>query len=134
MGSPHPPPHDIGGDPAARCLGLLRPRPGRLPPRPRLRRSRHSGEVHGPRLDRKNRGDGRGSGHVYVELLGDAGTPALWERQGARLYENYDPEATETPDQSNRVVYDKGGPDSVLLSHHGLEGEDETKRLFPKLR
>jgi hypothetical protein len=83
-------------------------------------------------VDWKNQGDGYGQGHVYVEVLKD-GKPALWDAQGGRLHENYDPAAATTPD-GTRYIYEKGGPDVLVLSHHGREWEEETRRLFPRAR
>ena len=71
-------------------------------------------------LSTKNDGSGRASGHVYVEvLLGDK--PALWDAQGGVLHSTYDPAQR---DIENRLIYDKGAPDSVVLSHHGTVWED----------
>jgi len=84
-------------------------------------------------ITRENAGDGRGSGHVYVEVIVDR-VPALWDAQGGTLFEDYDPTATITPDGYRRSIYDKGSPDSVVLSHHGVQWEEETKRLFPSAR
>jgi len=81
-------------------------------------------------MSRKNRGDGHGEGHVYVEVLKD-GRPALWDAQGGVLHENYDPNSELTPNGVHRI-YEKGSPESLVLSHHGRVWEDETKRLFPK--
>jgi hypothetical protein len=81
-------------------------------------------------INRKNRGDGHGEGHVYVEVLRE-GRPALWDAQGGRLFDKYDPNAAVTPDGLRRI-YEKGGPDRLVLSHHGKEWEEETGRLFPK--
>ncbi len=83
-------------------------------------------------VETKNRGDGYADGHVYVEVLSD-GKPALWDVQGGRLYENYDPAAAKTPN-GYHYIYEKGGPDVLVLSHHGPQWEAETKRLFPRPR
>jgi len=83
-------------------------------------------------IERKNRGDGYGDGHVYVEVLNN-GRPALWDAQGGMLFEDYDPTAATTPD-GTRHIYEKGGPDRVVLSHHGKEWEEETRRMFPAPR
>jgi hypothetical protein len=79
-------------------------------------------------IERENRGDGRASGHVYVEVLVD-GYACLWDAEGGVLHRNYDPRSTVTPD-APRVIYDKGGPDALVLSHHGPVWEDETRRLM----
>lgn len=83
-------------------------------------------------IEKENQGNGRGAGHVYVEVLSD-GKPALWDAQGGRLYENYDPAAAITPNGCH-YIYEKGGPDILVLSHHGPQWEAETKRLFPRPR
>ena len=79
-----------------------------------------------------NRGDGRGEGHVYVEVLDDGG-PALWDAQGGVLHRGYDPQAELTPDGTRRI-YEKGSPERLVLSHHGPQWEGETRRLFPACR
>jgi transglutaminase-like putative cysteine protease len=83
-------------------------------------------------LDWNNQGDGRGAGHVFVEVLND-GRPALWDAEGGYLHENYDPTAATAPDGMH-VLYEKGGPDRLVLSHHGPRWEQETKQLFPRAR
>jgi hypothetical protein len=77
-----------------------------------------------------NQGDGRGKGHVYVEVL-MGGKRCLWDAQRGELHEDYDPKSGLVPGGARRI-YDKGGPDALVLSHHGNEWEAETKRLFPK--
>jgi hypothetical protein len=81
-------------------------------------------------ISRKNRGDGRGEGHVYIEVLSD-GSPALWDAQGGGLHDDYDPNAELAPNGVHRI-YEKGSPQDLVLSHHGEQWEEETKRLFPK--
>ena len=81
-------------------------------------------------IERDNQGDGRGRGHVYVEVL-CGGRPLLWDAQGGSLVEGYDLDSGLVPAIPRRLVYDKGGPDAIVLSHHGTEWEDETRRLFP---
>jgi hypothetical protein len=76
-----------------------------------------------------NLGDGRASGHVYVEVLIE-GKPSLWDAQGGRLHRNYDPLDTLTPGDPRRI-YDKGSPEAIVLSHHGVVWEAEVKKLFP---
>jgi transglutaminase-like putative cysteine protease len=83
-------------------------------------------------VDFENQGDGLGAGHVYVEVLNN-GKPALWEPEGGSLYESYDPTAAITPNGSH-YIYEKGSPDALVLSHHGPQWEEETKRLFPRAR
>ena len=80
-------------------------------------------------IEHDNQGDGRGSGHVYVEILAE-GRPALWDAQGGRLQRRYAPDSMFVA-VGQRVIYDKGGPDTVVLSHHGEEWEEQTRRLFP---
>jgi hypothetical protein len=80
-------------------------------------------------IECRNQGDGRGTGHVYVEVL-IAGKPCLWDAQGGELHKDYDPECGLVP--GARRIYDKGGADAVVLSHHGENWEAETKRLFPR--
>jgi hypothetical protein len=81
-------------------------------------------------ISRKNRGDGHGEGHVYVEVLMD-GRPALWDAQGGILHKDYDLDSDVTPNGLHRI-YEKGSPERLVLSHHGRRWEDETKLLFPK--
>jgi transglutaminase-like putative cysteine protease len=82
-----------------------------------------------------NRGDGRGAGHVYVEVLLEGERPALWEPEGGRVVERYDPVEELVPEEltpdGRQKIYGKGDPDHVVLSHHGTVWEEETKRLFP---
>jgi hypothetical protein len=80
-------------------------------------------------IEHENKGDGHGSGHVYVEVFID-GKPCLWDAQGGTLDKRYDATSRHTPD-GKRVIYEKGGPDALILSHHGFEWEAETRRLFP---
>lgn len=68
-------------------------------------------------ITRDNRGDGQGEGHVYVEVL-TGGRPALWDAQGGRLHEDYDPSADVAPNGVHRI-YERGGPERLVLSHHG---------------
>jgi hypothetical protein len=82
-------------------------------------------------VDWKNRGDGKGEGHVFVEVLDDK--PALWDAEGGVLHEEYDSKAATTPD-GKRYIYDKGSPDRLVLSHHGKQWEEETRRMFPAPR
>lgn len=81
-------------------------------------------------VNRKNQGDGHGEGHVYVEVLNE-GSPALWDAQGGSLHDDYDPNVELTPTGVHRI-YEKGSPRDLVLSHHGEQWEEETKRLFPK--
>ncbi|MGE0454276.1 MAG: transglutaminase domain-containing protein [Vicinamibacteria bacterium] len=83
-------------------------------------------------VEKENQGDGLGAGHVYVEVLIN-GNPALWEPEGGYLDEPYDPAATITPN-GYHYIYEKGGPDVLVLSHHGPQWEEETQRLFPQPR
>jgi hypothetical protein len=78
-------------------------------------------------IEKENMGDGRANGHVYVEVLIN-GRPCLWDAQGGRLHTNYNPQSDSIEDKR---IYDKGGPDEIILSHHGPEWEEETKRRFP---
>jgi len=80
-------------------------------------------------IETKNRGDGKASGHVYVEVLID-GKPCLWDAQGGTLHRDYDPSGTITPGGQKRI-YDKGSPEAIVLSHHGVVWEQETRRLYP---
>ena len=82
-------------------------------------------------IEKGNRGDGRGEGHVFVEvLIGD--TIGLWDAQGGRLHVGaYDPHSNRFGD---KLIYDKGGPETLILSHHGPAWEAETKRRFPTRR
>jgi hypothetical protein len=87
-------------------------------------------------VERDNRGDGRGVGHVFVEVLVDD-KPMLWEHESGGLFDKYDPAACTCLSPSGEVlycIYDKGDPDTLILSHHGSEWEWETKRLFPVAR
>jgi transglutaminase-like putative cysteine protease len=83
-------------------------------------------------VEKENQGDGLGAGHVYVEVLIN-GKPALWDPEGGYLYEGYDPMAAITPNGSH-YIYEKGDPDVLVLSHHGPQWEEETRRLFPRPR
>ena len=79
-------------------------------------------------IQHENRGDGRGNGHVYVEVLAH-GKPCLWDWQGGRLHADYN---GKTEVVEGRRIYQKGDPEELILSHHGLEWEAETTRLFPQ--
>ena len=82
-------------------------------------------------IEQENAGDGYAKGHVFVELLMD-GRPALWEHENDVLIPDYDPSLTEiTVDGAVYCIYEKGDPDTIILSHHGAQWEKETKRLFP---
>lgn len=78
-------------------------------------------------LEHDNQSDGRGTGHVYVEVIVD-GKVRLWDAQGGVLHTNYDPECSEF---ENRLIYEKGSPEELVLAHHGPEWEAETARRFP---
>jgi hypothetical protein len=78
-------------------------------------------------IEQENHGDGKGIGHVYVEVLLH-GKPCLWDAQGGRLHD-YD---GKTEVVEGRRIYQKGGPEELILSHHGPEWEAETARLFPQ--
>jgi len=65
-------------------------------------------------IEHDNRGDGRASGHVYVEVLVD-GKPLLWNAQGGRLHRHYDPRSFSVT-EGRQVIYDKGGPDLTRSS------------------
>lgn len=76
--------------------------------------------------------DGRGAGHVFVEILAD-GNRRLWSPKygfinshicGAVSVDDGDP-------RGPRRIYDTGHPCELVLSHHGPHWEEETKRLFP---
>ena len=77
----------------------------------------------------RNLGDGLAEGHVYVEVLIN-GQPHLWD-PGYGMVSDYVPGSVMVQGGLRRI-YDKGGPDEVVLSHHGSEWEEETRRLFPK--
>ena len=79
-------------------------------------------------LSSENQGDGRGHGHVYVEVLVDERV-CLWDAEEGRLHRDYSPSSTEI---ENRLIYEKGDAGEIILSHHGTEWEEETKRLFPR--
>lgn len=79
-------------------------------------------------IDIDNSGDGRGHGHVWVEVLLH-GKACLWDAQSGRLYEDYDPQSDRIEDKR---IYETGGPNELVLSHHGSEWEAETRRLFPR--
>jgi transglutaminase-like putative cysteine protease len=82
-------------------------------------------------IERRNRGDGRGEGHVFVEVLvGDA--VGLWDAQGGRLHvSEYD---SYSPRFGDKLIYEKGGPEALILSHHGQVWEAETRQRFPVTR
>jgi hypothetical protein len=70
--------------------------------------------------------DGTADGHVYLEILIDD-VAQLWCPSSNRLLD-----VAQNPD--GRVVYDKGGPDEVILSHHGSTWEAETRELAEGIR
>lgn len=82
-------------------------------------------------IENGNQGDGRGAGHVFVEvLIGDS--VALWDAQGGRLHvAEYDPRSDQFRD---KLIYEKGAPDALTLSHHGPAWEAETRQRFPTAR
>lgn len=75
-------------------------------------------------IEKGNQGDGRGAGHVFVEvLIGDA--VALWDAQRGRVHvAACDAHSDRFHD---KLIYDKGGPERLMLSHHGPIWEAETK-------
>jgi hypothetical protein len=79
-------------------------------------------------LKYENKGDGLANGHVYVEVLLN-GQTRLWN-PGSGVVNGYVP-TEPVIEEGRRRIYDKGGPDEVVLSHHGPQWEEETKRLFP---
>jgi hypothetical protein len=82
-------------------------------------------------IEKGNREDGRGEGHVFVEVL-IGNTIGLWDAQGGRLHvAAYDPHSNRF---GNQLIYDKGGPGELILSHHGPVWEAETKQRFPTRR
>lgn len=80
-------------------------------------------------IQEKNQGDGRGEGHVYLEVLVDD-KAMLWDAQAGNVCRDYDP--TQTHVVERRYIYDKGGPDEIILSHHGPKWEAETRCRFPQ--
>src|SRR5262249_36775959 len=71
--------------------------------------------------------NGRANGHVYLELLIE-NKRVLWDAQAHKLFHEY---GRGDIIDGNRI-YDAGGPDELILSHHGYEWEEENRRLFPR--
>lgn len=61
------------------------------------------------------------TGHVYLEVLID-GSSKFWDPGRNQFFDQ-----STNPD--GRVVYDKGDPNAIVLSHHGTVWEDEAKDL-----
>ena len=84
----------------------------------------------------KHDGTGRIDGHVWVEVLLD-GKPALWNTQAeGGIHTEYDPHATVFVEgKKEYIVYQKGDPDELSLSHHGdRQWEAENRSLWSTRR
>ena len=86
-------------------------------------------------IEQGNRNGGRADGHVYVEVLIDGAVYLGDAAETGEHKKDYTPQTREV--QSNRgprLIYDKGGPNEVILSHHGTDWEAEVMRRFPPVR